>query len=95
MAARIVLLCEPESFRFERRVLNLNTPIRVGRACNRNQSSRINANFDCKVLSRNHALLSYEDGRFFIQVCLRSEKFYKILFLFFFEKIVSWLKHIC
>uniref|UniRef100_A0A182FUR9 Uncharacterized protein n=2 Tax=Anopheles albimanus TaxID=7167 RepID=A0A182FUR9_ANOAL len=40
---------------------------KVGRSVARIRVSENNAIFDCKVLSRNHAVLWYKDGRFFIK----------------------------
>ncbi|EDS28400.1 tropomyosin [Culex quinquefasciatus] len=41
--------------------------VKVGRSVARNRVSENNAIFDCKVLSRNHAVLWYNDGKFFIK----------------------------
>jgi pSer/pThr/pTyr-binding forkhead associated (FHA) protein len=41
--------------------------IKFGRAVARFQPAQNNAIFDCKVLSRNHAILWFEDGQFFIK----------------------------
>lgn len=42
------------------RTLPLDQPIKIGRSVARARPSPNNAIFDCKVLSRNHALLWYE-----------------------------------
>lgn len=42
--------------------------IKVGRSVPRSRVEENNAIFDCKVLSRNHAIIWYVDGKFFIKV---------------------------
>lgn len=42
--------------------------MKIGRAIARTKVSDNNAIFDCKVLSRNHAELWYEDGKFYLKV---------------------------
>jgi len=61
------LICRPNSHPFQDRVLQLDQPIKVGRSVARARPVSNNAIFDCKVLSRNHALLWYENGKFFLQ----------------------------
>ncbi|KAI1724971.1 FHA domain-containing protein [Ditylenchus destructor] len=41
--------------------------VKIGRAVVRLQPASNNAIFDCKVLSRNHAIMWYEDGQFLIK----------------------------
>lgn len=48
---------------FDVRVLDLSSSVMVGRAVARFKPSSKNAIFDCKVLSRNHALLWYENEK--------------------------------
>ncbi|ODN02007.1 Sarcolemmal membrane-associated protein, partial [Orchesella cincta] len=60
MCARAVLSCRPNSHPFQDRTLPLDQPIKIGRSVARARPSPNNAIFDCKVLSRNHALLWYE-----------------------------------
>eukprot|EP00095_Tigriopus_kingsejongensis_P004618 snap_masked-scaffold559_size137194-processed-gene-0.8 protein:Tk04618 transcript:snap_masked-scaffold559_size137194-processed-gene-0.8-mRNA-1 annotation:"hypothetical protein DAPPUDRAFT_44815" len=64
---RASLLCRPNSHPFQERVLTLDQPIKVGRSVARARPATNNAIFDCKVLSRNHALIWYENGKFFLQ----------------------------
>ena len=40
---------------------------KIGRSVARSKPTDNNAIFDCKVLSRNHALLWYKEGKFFLQ----------------------------
>lgn len=56
-----ILRCN--SMPFEERILDLSSSVMVGRAVARYKPSNRNAIFDCKVLSRNHALLWYDNGK--------------------------------
>lgn len=56
-----ILRCK--SMPFEERILDLGQSVMVGRAVARYKPSNRNAIFDCKVLSRNHALLWYDNGK--------------------------------
>lgn len=67
MAARAVLICRPNSHPFQERSLVLDQPVKIGRSVARARAAQNNAIFDCKVLSRNHALLWYENGKFYLQ----------------------------
>lgn len=52
---------------FEERTLSLDQPVKIGRLLAKAKVSLNNGIFDCKVLSRNHALLWHENGKFFLQ----------------------------
>ncbi|KAH8338619.1 hypothetical protein KR074_004249 [Drosophila pseudoananassae] len=68
--AKIVLQCEAKSHKFETRsiILQPNQECKVGRLIAKSKASEENAIFDCKVLSRNHAILWYTaDGRFWVK----------------------------
>lgn len=67
--ARAVLIPRTNSHPFQPRTLflNPNDDVKVGRSLARSRSSESNAIFDCKVLSRNHAVIWYGDGKFFIK----------------------------
>ncbi|XP_076028571.1 uncharacterized protein LOC143017701 isoform X2 [Oratosquilla oratoria] len=67
MTARAVLQCRPNSHPFPERNLILDQPVKIGRSVARARPATNNAIFDCKVLSRNHALLWYENGKFYLQ----------------------------
>ncbi|KAJ8935998.1 hypothetical protein NQ318_009678 [Aromia moschata] len=67
MAARAILICRPNSHHFQERTLTLDQHIKVGRSVARAKPTATNAIFDCKVLSRHHALLWYENGKFYLQ----------------------------
>ena len=55
--------CRPNSHPFQERCIPLNEPVKVGRAVARLKALTNNAIFDCKVLSRQHAKLWYENGK--------------------------------
>lgn len=67
MNAKGILLCRDNSHVFQDRTLNLDQPVKIGRSVARTRAAADNAIFDCKVLSRNHALLSYNAGKFYLQ----------------------------
>lgn len=67
MNAKGVLICRDNSHAFQDRTLNLDEPIKIGRSVARTRAAIDNAIFDCKVLSRNHALLWYNAGKFYLQ----------------------------
>lgn len=64
---RAILTCRPNSHPFPERILSLDQPAKVGRSVARCRQAHNNAIFDCKVLSRNHALLWYDNGKFYLQ----------------------------
>ncbi|XP_043661567.1 sarcolemmal membrane-associated protein-like isoform X1 [Drosophila teissieri] len=69
-AAKIVLHCESKSHKFETRSIFLqpNQDCKVGRLIAKSKAGEGNAIFDCKVLSRNHAILWYTpDGKFWVK----------------------------
>lgn len=63
MVPRAILTSRPNSHPFQERHLILDQAIKVGRSVARCRPATTNAIFDCKVLSRNHALLWYENGK--------------------------------
>ncbi|XP_023336582.1 sarcolemmal membrane-associated protein [Eurytemora carolleeae] len=67
MFARCILSAKSSSFQFDDRVLILNTPIKIGRTHKDEKGETDNGYFDSKVLSRGHAVISYENSRFYIQ----------------------------
>lgn len=68
-AACAALICRPNSHPFTNRslVLEPTVEVKVGRSLARNRATDNNAIFDCKVLSRNHAVIWYRDGKFYIK----------------------------
>lgn len=49
-------------------IFDTATEVKVGRSITRTKIADNNAVFDCKVLSRNHAVIWYRDGKFFLRV---------------------------
>lgn len=68
MSAKALLICRPNSHPFQERTLCLDQPVKVGRSLARAKATPTNAIFDCKVLSRHHAVLWYDCGKFYLQV---------------------------
>ncbi|RWS22465.1 sarcolemmal membrane-associated protein-like isoform X1, partial [Leptotrombidium deliense] len=66
-AAKAMLICRPNSHPFQERKLIIDSQVKIGRAVARSKPNVDNAIFDCKVLSRNHAVLWYDNGKFFLQ----------------------------
>ncbi|XP_078485812.1 uncharacterized protein LOC100179267 [Ciona intestinalis] len=67
MTAVAHFCCCPNSHPFKDRQVPLKEPTKIGRSVARSRPATNNAVFDCKVLSRNHALLWYENGKFYLQ----------------------------
>ncbi|XP_039298941.1 sarcolemmal membrane-associated protein isoform X2 [Nilaparvata lugens] len=67
MAGKAVLLCRPNSHPFQDRTFVLDQPVKIGRSVARARPSPNNGIFDCKVLSRNHAIFWYSNGKFYLQ----------------------------
>jgi len=66
MSARAFLTAKPNSFNFEDRLLELDSPAKIGRSHKDDRSESGNGYFDCKVLSRTHAMIMYDEGKFFL-----------------------------
>ena len=58
-----VFTCRTNSHPFQERQISVHEPIKIGRSVARVKASQNNAIFDCRVLSRNHALLWYENNK--------------------------------
>lgn len=67
MVPKVVLICRDNSHPFQDRMLTLEEPVKIGRSVARVRAAPNNAIFDCRVLSRNHALLWYSGGKFYLQ----------------------------
>ncbi|XP_052283993.1 sarcolemmal membrane-associated protein-like isoform X3 [Dreissena polymorpha] len=67
MSALAILTCKPNSHPFQERHIALHEPNKIGRSVARARPGPNNGIFDCKVLSRNHAMLWYENGTFYLQ----------------------------
>ncbi|XP_073823898.1 sarcolemma associated protein [Musca autumnalis] len=68
--AKIVLICEGNSHPFQTRTILLtpNVECMVGRLIAKSKAAENNAIFDCKVLSRKHAVIWYTpDGKFWVK----------------------------
>lgn len=68
--AKIVLICEGNSHPFQARTISLtpNVECMVGRLIAKSKAAENNAIFDCKVLSRKHAVIWYTpDGKFWVK----------------------------
>ncbi|XP_078470528.1 sarcolemmal membrane-associated protein isoform X4 [Lampetra planeri] len=66
-SALAVFTCRPASHPFQERHVYLDESVKIGRSVARCRPSPNNATFDCKVLSRNHALLWFENDKFYLQ----------------------------
>jgi len=64
MAAKAILTPRPGAFKFSDRVVDLQVPCKIGRAFKNDKSDSTNGYFDCKVLSKAHALLLFDDNKF-------------------------------
>ncbi|XP_067025787.1 sarcolemmal membrane-associated protein-like isoform X3 [Acropora muricata] len=65
--AMAIFTSRPNSHPFEERTVTLREAVKIGRSVAKSRPATNNCIFDCKVLSRNHAILWYEDGKFFLQ----------------------------
>ena len=61
--AQAVLVCRKNSHPFVERRVTLEAAAKVGRAVARCKPANDNFVFDCKVLSRNHAILWHENQK--------------------------------
>lgn len=59
-SALAVFACRPNSHPFQDRHVYLDEPVKIGRSVARCRPAQNNATFDCKVLSRNHALIWFD-----------------------------------
>ncbi|XP_061640925.1 sarcolemma associated protein a isoform X2 [Phyllopteryx taeniolatus] len=68
-SALAVFACRPNSHPFQERHVYLDEPVKIGRSVARCRPAPNNATFDCKVLSRNHALVwfDHKTGKFYLQ----------------------------
>ncbi|XP_072136537.1 sarcolemma associated protein a isoform X2 [Mobula birostris] len=67
--ALAIFTCRPNSHPFQERHVYLDEPVKIGRSVARCRPAQNNATFDCKVLSRNHALIWFDrkTGKFYLQ----------------------------
>ncbi|XP_072181437.1 uncharacterized protein [Diadema setosum] len=69
MTAKAVFKCHPSSHHFDERHIRLSEPVKIGRSVAKARPALDNGIFDCKVLSRNHALIWYDSdsSKFYLQ----------------------------
>ncbi|XP_055999766.1 sarcolemmal membrane-associated protein-like isoform X5 [Ostrea edulis] len=67
MSSVVILACQPNSHPFQERHISLLEPVKIGRSVARARPASNNGIFDCKVLSRNHAVVWYENGKFYLK----------------------------
>lgn len=60
MTSKAVFKCHPSSHHFDERHIRLTEPVKIGRSVAKARPTLDNGIFDCKVLSRNHALIWYD-----------------------------------
>ena len=61
--AKLVLVPHERSHPFARRECVVGEPLKVGRSVDKRRISQNNLIFDCRVLSRNHALIWFRNGK--------------------------------
>lgn len=61
--AKIVLVPHERSHEFVQRECIAREPLKVGRSVDKKRISTNNLIFDCRVLSRNHAVIRFENGK--------------------------------
>ncbi|XP_071807513.1 uncharacterized protein [Asterias amurensis] len=69
MTAIAVFTCHSSSHPFQERKIPLKEPVKIGRSVAKARPTVENGIFDCKVLSRNHALIWYDQDtlKFYLQ----------------------------
>lgn len=67
MRPRAILKHHSNSYPFDERTLDLTAVVKVGRAVAKCKPQSDNAIFDCKVLSRNHAIIWFDNGKFYLK----------------------------
>lgn len=66
MSAKAILVPKINSFQFDDKILTLDVPAKIGRSHKDDRAESGNGFFDSKVLSKQHALILYEEGKFFL-----------------------------
>ena len=80
MAAVAVFTCRQNSHPFQERQVQLTESVKVGRSVARARPAPNNAIFDCKVLSRNHAVLWYENAKVRLKFDVNSNTLKVVLY---------------
>ena len=71
MNALVILSCRPNSHQFQERQITLNEePEKIGRSVARAKPSDSNGIFECKVLSRHHAMAWYKNHKVGLCKCV-------------------------
>ncbi|CAK9292793.1 unnamed protein product [Gordionus sp. m RMFG-2023] len=65
--SRLLLRPITPAYSCDFREVYLDEPCKIGRAVGKIKPHKNNAIFDCKVLSRNHAIIWYENAKFFLK----------------------------
>lgn len=81
-SALAIFTCRPNSHPFQERHVYLDEPIKIGRSVARCRPAQNNATFDCKVLSRNHALVwfDHKTGKVMSPHCFNNHFCFPMLF---------------
>lgn len=66
MPAKAILSPKSNSSKFNAKTLDLSVPVKIGRANKEDRPAEDNGYFDCKVLSKPHAMILYQAGLFYI-----------------------------
>lgn len=102
-SAFAIFTCRPNSHPFQERHVYLDEPVKIGRSVARCRPAQNNATFDCKVLSRNHALVwfDHKTGKVIMGICfgdglleiciifIRSADDFRQLSLFWWQYILA------
>ena len=64
---KAIFTCEKNSHPFVRREVLIKDVVKIGRAIVGSKLASDNCLFDCRVLSRNHAILAYRDRKFLLK----------------------------
>ena len=93
--AKAILQCRPASHPFNEREISLTAPVKIGRAVAGCKPQADNGYFNCKVLSRNHAVLWYENGKvreeFSATLAKRNFSPVQVSLFFYPIKVFSWV----
>ena len=81
MPAEVILTCCGNSHPFLERRIILSEAVKIGRSVAQARPSDTNGIFDCKVLSRNHALIWHDNGKVTFFVLLSSNLVHSYIFL--------------
>lgn len=86
--AKIVLVPHERSHPFARRECTAREPLKVGRSVDKKRISSNNLIFDCRVLSRNHAVIRFENGKVTQIQCRGEAKFISLFPLMYVHAVL-------